>query len=238
MQTDEKKLNSTMTNLDINGWSVLFNAPNSIAWIRIILLFISLRYFGKQKYVLFVIYHTISGFLDSFDGILARTFHQQSMVGQFFELILDQYAHFIMYSCIGYLYSSYIVYFYFEIALELWSSTFHLYITSLAKSDQPWLHKTTFLSTTCSLTIYSHPELRLLNWYGPDVFHTLLVIRFILINDHERKLTSKLQRYISMKKVYLIIQYGIYFTGFFALLRTLVTSCFMLNNFYRIAGAT
>jgi len=194
-------------------------------------------YFSQRKYLLFVIYHTLSGFLDSFDGILARYLHQNSLVGQYFEYILDQYAHFIMYTCIGLLYPAYIIYFYLEISLELWNSLFNLYIHTLSTTDQTWLHKTTFLSTACSLTIHDHPNLRLFNWYGPDIFHTLLIIRYILVDDNNRKLIVYIKRYISIDKVYLIIRYTLYITGFSSLLRTFVTSCFMIDKLERLAEA-
>lgn len=193
--------------------------------------------FSQRKYLLFVIYHTVSGFLDSFDGTLARSLNQRSLVGHFFEYILDQYSHFLMYTCIGILYPTYIVYFYLEIVLELWNTTYDLYIHTLTTKDQTWLHKSTFLSRTCSLTIHDHPNLRLFNWYGPDVFHTLLVIRYFLFDDNNIKLRTYIKRYISMKKVHLIIRYILYFTGFFALLRTFVTSCFMIDKLERLAEA-
>jgi hypothetical protein len=144
-----------------------------------------------------------------------------------------------MYSCIGLLYPAYIIYFYLEIALELWNSTFSLYIYSLPKTtDQSWLHKTTFFSTACSFTVHDHPNLRLLNWYGPDIFHTLLVLRYILIDENNRKLIVYIKRYISTQRLFLIIRYTLFFTGFFAVLRTFVTSCFMLDKLERLAGAT
>jgi phosphatidylglycerophosphate synthase len=186
---------------------------------------------------LFVIYHTISGFVDIFDGISARFLHQYSFVGLYFETILDQYGHFIMYICIGLLYPTYIIYFYLEIALELWNSVLSLYMNTLSIADRTWLHKTTFLSTTCSLTIHDHPNLRLLNWYGPDIFHTLLLIRYILIDDNNRRLLVYIKRYISIDKLYLIIRYTLYFTGFFAVLRTFVTSCFLIDKLERLASA-
>jgi len=142
-----------------------------------------------------------------------------------------------MYTCIGLLYPTYIVYFYLETAVELWNSTFNLYIHTLPKTDQAWLHKTSYLSTACSLTIHDHPNLRLLNWYGTDLFHTLLVIRSALIDDNNRKLTIYIKRYISMNKVYLIIRYTLYFTGFFSLLRTYVSSCVLLDKLQKMAGA-
>ena len=194
-------------------------------------------FFSQRKYLLFVIFHTISGLLDSVDGILARSLDQHSLVGQFFEYILDQYAHFIMYICVGLLYPRYIVYFYLEIAVELWNSVFSLYIHSLPTTDQTWLHKTTFLSTTCPLTIHGHPNLRLLNWYGPDVFHTLLVIRHILTDENNRRLVMFIKRYMPINRVHTIIRYTLYFTGFFAVLRTYVTSCLMIDKLERLAEA-
>ncbi|CAF1644636.1 unnamed protein product [Adineta ricciae] len=230
-------LNSTVTKVEIDGWSVLFNVPNTLSWIRIILLFLSLRYFGKRKYLLFVVYHTISGFLDLFDGVLARSLGQQSIVGQFFEHILDQYSHFLMNACIGFLYPSYIAYFFYEIAIELWNSIFNLYIHTVKTSDQAWWHQTTFFSSACSLTIHDHPNLRLLNWYGPDIFHTVLVLRYILLNEAGGKFMIITKQHISMRKLQLIIVYVLCFTGFFALLRTFVTSCFMLEKLYKLAEA-
>ncbi|CAF4972213.1 unnamed protein product, partial [Rotaria sp. Silwood1] len=169
--------NSNMTNDNVNSWVVLFNVPNTLCWFRIVLLFVSIRYFGQRNYLLFVIYHTVSGFLDSLDGIFARHLNQKSLLGAYFEFILDTYAHFVMYACIGLLYPSYIVYFYIEIALELWNIMFNSHVNALPKSNLAWLHKTTFLSTTCSVSIYHSPNLRLFNWYGPDIFHTVLVLR-------------------------------------------------------------
>ncbi|CAF0736458.1 unnamed protein product [Rotaria sordida] len=224
-----------ITNINANGWLVLFNAPNTLCWIRIVLMFVSIQRFGQRNYLLFIIYHTVSGFLDSLDGILARNLNQISLVGRYFELILDSYAHFIMYACVGLLYPSYIVYFYIEIALELWSIMLDYHINRLPKSDLSWLHKTTFLSTTCSVSIYHHPNLRLLNWYGPDIFHTLLVLRYILINDSNKKLIRYIQRYITLNKIYLLIKITLLFTGFFSILRTSVTSCFLLDKLYRMA---
>ena len=184
-----------------------------------------------------MIFHTVSGLLDSFDGTLARTFHQYSLVGQYFETILDQYAHVIMYTCIGLLYPKYIVYFYLEVALELWNSIYNFYIHMLPNTDQTWSHRSTFLSSACSLTIHDHPNFRLLNWYGPDVFHTVLVIRFILLDDNDRGLAAFVRRYIAIDRVLTILRYTLYFTGFFTILRTYVTSCVMLDKLERLAMA-
>lgn len=193
--------------------------------------------FSKRKYLLFVVYHTISGFLDSFDGFLARSLEQHSIVGKFFEHILDQYSHFLMNACIGFLYPSYIAYFFYEIAIELWNSIFDSYIHTIKTSDQAWWHQTTFFSSVCSIKIHDNPNLRLLNWYGPDIFHAVLVVRYILLNDEDRRFMMITKQFISMRKIQLVITYVLCFTGFFALLRTFVTSCFMLEKLYKLAEA-
>jgi hypothetical protein len=142
-----------------------------------------------------------------------------------------------MYICIGLLYPTYIVYFYLEIALELWNSTYELYVHTLPKTDLSWLHRSTSISSMCSVTIHDHPNLRLLNWYGPDIFHTVLIIRFLLINENERKLIGYAKRYISLEKIHLLIRFTLCFTGFFAILRTCVTSCYLFDKLYKMAGA-
>ena len=185
---------------------------------------------------MFVIYHTVSGFLDSLDGILARSLDQTSLVGRYFEYILDEYAHFVMYACTGLLYPSYIVYFYLEIALELWNSHFNLYVYTLPGLDKPWLHRETFLSKTCPTAIYSNPNLRLFNWYGPDVFHVLLILRYILINQGSRKEMTYIKRFISIDNFHLLFKLAMCFTGFFSVLRTIVTSCFMVDKLERMGS--
>lgn len=140
-----------------------------------------------------------------------------------------------MYACIGLLYQSYMVYFYLEIALELWGILFNTHIQSLSDNQRLLLQGETFFSRTCSLSIYHHPNLRLLNWYGPDIFHTTLVIRYILMNDSKKQLTRYIQQYISLDTVYLAMKFIIIFCGFFAILRTTITSCFLLDKLYKLA---
>ena len=107
----------------------------------------------------------------------------------------------------------------------------------LPNTDQTWSHRSTFLSSACSVTIHDHPNFRLLNWYGPDVFHTVLVIRFILLDDNDRGLAAFVRRYIAIDRVLTILRYTLYFTGFFTILRTYVTSCVMLDKLERLAMA-
>ena len=235
-----------------DGWLVLFNVPNTISWIRIVLLFLSLRYFGygtvscryrtvefgffsRRNYVLFVVLHTISGLLDSVDGSLARWLQQTSYVGQYFESILDQYAHIILYASLGFLYPSYIIYFFLEIGLEIWHSMYTLFLPSLATFGSEWLEETTLLSQICHVPLWEHPQMRLFRWYGSDVFHTLLVLRYILIHDNDRRCIWHLKRYMSMHKLLLVLRYVIIVSGISSLFRTLITSCYLLDRLFRMA---
>lgn len=140
-----------------------------------------------------------------------------------------------MYTCVGMLYPKYIIYFYLEIAVELWNSTYNHFMHTLPSTDQTWSHRTTFLSSACSWTIHDHPNFRLLNWYGPDVFHTVLVIRYILLDEDNRRLIAYIKRYITINRIFAILRYTLYITGFFTILRTYVSSCMLLDKLERLA---
>jgi phosphatidylglycerophosphate synthase len=190
---------------------------------------------SQRKYTLFIVYHTMSGFLDSFDGLLARYFEQTSYVGQFLDSILDQYAHVLIYAAIGYLYSSYIIFFFLEIALELWSHSFSYYMLTLPKYDSSRFNQSTFLSRTCSFPLWDHDYLRLFRWYGSDIFHTLLVMRYILMHEHDQKFVVRLKRYVSMNKLQSHMRLLIIFMGISSFLRMILSSCSMIDKLQRLA---
>lgn len=179
----------------------------------------------------------MAGFLDSFDGVLARHFDQASYVGRYLDSILDQYAHIMIYGTIGFLYPSYIVFFFLEIALDIWMSTFTFYRDAFPQWQKSWPDQSTFLSSACTFSFWEHSSLRLFRWYGCDIFHTLLIIRYILIHEqYDRKLLIRIQRYIKINQILVVLRCMIIFTSISALLRTLIGSCFMIDNWYRMAS--
>lgn len=211
------------------------------------------RYFSRQKkyscfrfiirkrnYSYFIIIHTVAGFLDSFDGILARNFNQTSQIGHYFDSILDQFAHILIYAAIGFLYPKYIAFFFLEVALDIWMSTFAFYRNALPPLKVPWPEQPSFLSETCTFSLWEHPNMRLFRWYGSDIFHTLLIVYYILSNEqfdyYEQKIMIRIKRYISTYQLLIYIRYLIIITSISSILRTLIGSCFMIDNWYRMAS--
>lgn len=190
--------------------------------------------FSQRNYTLFIVYHTISGLLDNFDGTLARSFNQLSHVGQYFETILDQFSHVLIYASIGYLYPKYIIFFFAEIALELWSSTFHFFVKMIPQIDQQWPHHSSFLSQTCSLPLWDHPNLRLYRWYGSDIFHTLLIVRYILIHETDQPWVRRLKQHVPTTRLFKYLKYLLVFMGISSFLRTILGSCHLLDNLQRL----
>jgi hypothetical protein len=43
------------------------------------------------------------------------------------------------------------------------------------------------------------------------------------------------KRYVSMNRVYVFIHYAIFVSGFSALLRTILSSCFIIDKLHRMA---
>lgn len=192
--------------------------------------------FRKQNYTLFIVYHTVAGLLDSFDGTLARSLNQRSYVGQYLDSILDQYAHILIYASIGYLYSSYIVFFFVEIALDIWPNAFEMFMLTLSETTKStWPNQASFLSEACSISVWEHPNLRLFRWYGSDIFHTLLIVRYILINEADQKFVIRLKRHVSMKRLQSYIRILLFVTGISSVLRTIIGSCFMIDKLQRLA---
>ena len=79
--------------------------PNRISFIGFVLAFASAVSYGlAQNHLWLLLLATVfllaSGFCDTLDGIVARTFQQVTMFGGFFDSILDRYADAIIYAAI------------------------------------------------------------------------------------------------------------------------------------------
>ncbi len=80
--------------------------PNSISAIGFILAFTAAVSYAltsaQQPWLLFlaVLFLLASGFCDTLDGIVARTFQQTSVFGGFFDSLLDRYADAAVYAAI------------------------------------------------------------------------------------------------------------------------------------------
>ena len=129
-------------------------------------------------------------------------------------------------------------FFFYEIVLELWNPLFNLYIRSLPPIRQPstWFDKPSFLSSNCTVTLFYHPNLRWYNWYGRDIFHTVLILRHLIISKYDRTLTIYLDRYIRIDKLDFILRCILIVTGLATLLRTIISSCIIIDKLQRLAG--
>lgn len=155
-------------------------------------------------------------------------------VGQYFETILDQFSHILTYSCLGFLYPQYIVFFFVEIAVEQWPSTFHYFVQSIPSTNQKWPDDPSFLTRTCSLPLWDHPNLRWYRWYGSDLFHTLLIVRYILIHQNDLYWVLRLKRYTSMNRIFTCMKFLIVLMGISSFLRLILGSCYLLDNLRRL----
>jgi len=79
--------------------------PNKVSFIGFILAFASAVSYGMaQNYrwllLLATVFLLASGFCDTLDGVIARVFQQESVLGGFFDSVLDRYADAIVYAAI------------------------------------------------------------------------------------------------------------------------------------------
>ncbi|MGA2680299.1 MAG: archaetidylinositol phosphate synthase [Candidatus Bathyarchaeia archaeon] len=79
--------------------------PNKVSLIGFILAFASAVAYGMaQNHIWLLLFATVfllaSGFCDTLDGIIARTFQQVTVFGGFFDSVLDRYADAIVFAAI------------------------------------------------------------------------------------------------------------------------------------------
>jgi archaetidylinositol phosphate synthase len=103
MLTKLKKKVQSMLTLEARAAHKLGLTPNAVSLIGLALaLFSAVAYAISQNQPLWILLATIlllaSGFCDALDGILARTYQQESVFGGFFDSLLDRYADAAVYA--------------------------------------------------------------------------------------------------------------------------------------------
>ena len=103
MLTKLKKKVQTMLTLEAKAAHKIGLTPNGVSLIGFALaLFSAAVYAITQNQPLWILLATIlllaSGFCDALDGILARTYQQESVFGGFFDSLLDRYADAAVYA--------------------------------------------------------------------------------------------------------------------------------------------
>ncbi|CAF0886631.1 unnamed protein product [Didymodactylos carnosus] len=235
-----------MTNLTglVDPVSILLNIPNVLAYIRILLLYVSIKYFSCKRYSRFLLIYFISGLCDLADGELARLFHQTSIVGGVFEIFLDQFSHLILYVCTACLYRNYMVYFLFEIGIEIMNDIVNFHVKTLNiksieeqwnSSKTIWLHQQNFIDQSF---LYKYIV------YGTDIFHFTLIIYYIINKDqqynfkeidYKQMIPSFILQIVPLKIIERIIYYTIWLTLFSSIQRSLIKIFHILHTLENIA---
>jgi cardiolipin synthase len=68
----------------------VFTAPNQLTLLRMIFVPFVVNYLVDGHYLAALIVFVVAGFSDGLDGLLARTLHQQTLLGQYLDPIADK----------------------------------------------------------------------------------------------------------------------------------------------------
>src|SRR6202789_1235449 len=71
-------------------FSQLFTAPNQLTLLRMIFVPFIVIHLVEGRYLWALVVFVIAGFSDGLDGLLARTLHQQTLLGQYLDPIADK----------------------------------------------------------------------------------------------------------------------------------------------------
>ena len=70
--------------------SQIFTAPNQLTLLRMIFVPFIVIHLVEGRYLWALVVFVIAGFSDGLDGVLARTLHQQTLLGQYLDPIADK----------------------------------------------------------------------------------------------------------------------------------------------------
>jgi cardiolipin synthase len=71
-------------------FSQIFTAPNQLTLLRMIFVPFIVIHLVEGRYLWALVVFMIAGFSDGLDGLLARTLHQQTLLGQYLDPIADK----------------------------------------------------------------------------------------------------------------------------------------------------
>jgi len=70
--------------------SQIFTAPNQLTLLRMVFVPFIVIHLVEGRYVWALVVFVVAGFSDGLDGLLARTLHQQTLLGQYLDPIADK----------------------------------------------------------------------------------------------------------------------------------------------------
>ncbi|XP_059171895.1 CDP-diacylglycerol--inositol 3-phosphatidyltransferase-like [Physella acuta] len=128
--------------------------PNIIDYLRILFAFISFYYMPTEPSTATAFY-LLSGFLDAFDGHLARMLNQCSKLGAMLDQLTDRITTMCLCATLCHLYPNYMLFFQFAMALDIFSHWMHCQSAVQRGSTS---HKKIDLSANPILRYYYHSQ--------------------------------------------------------------------------------
>ena len=71
-------------------FSQIFTAPNQLTLLRMVFVPFIVIHLVEGRYLWALVVFVVAGFSDGLDGLLARTLHQQTLLGQYLDPIADK----------------------------------------------------------------------------------------------------------------------------------------------------
>ncbi|XP_041377184.1 CDP-diacylglycerol--inositol 3-phosphatidyltransferase-like [Gigantopelta aegis] len=155
--------------------NVFLFIPNIIDYFRIIFAFISFYYMPFAPVKASVCY-LLSGFLDAFDGHAARMLNQGSKLGAMLDQLTDRITTMCLCAALCHFYPSYMLFFQFSMALDIFSHWIHLHSSMMKGSTS---HKIIDLSANPVLYYYYHNKIVLFTFCAAnELFYCLLYLNY------------------------------------------------------------
>ncbi|RUS74641.1 hypothetical protein EGW08_017595, partial [Elysia chlorotica] len=149
--------------------------PNIIDYARVAFAFISFYYMPFDPTKASICY-LLSGFLDAFDGHFARMLNQCSKLGAMLDQLIDRITTMCLCATLCHLYPSYMLFFQFAMALDIFSHWMHLQGVSLKGNSS---HKQIDLSANPILRHYYHNKIILFTMCAAnELFFCMLYLNY------------------------------------------------------------
>ncbi|XP_050409355.2 CDP-diacylglycerol--inositol 3-phosphatidyltransferase-like [Patella vulgata] len=158
--------------------NIFLFVPNIIDYCRVIFAFMSFYYMPTDHYKAACLY-LLSGFLDEFDGRLARLLKQTSKLGALLDQLTDRIITMCMCAVLCHFYPTYILFFQFSMALDIFSHWVYLHSSLMIGKEN---HKHVDLSENFIVRhYYTNEHVLSVMCLGNEIFYCLLYLRHFTI---------------------------------------------------------
>lgn len=155
--------------------NIYFFVPNIIDYLRVVFAFISFYYMPFDPTKASICY-LLSGFLDAFDGHLARMLNQCTKLGAMLDQLIDRITTMCLCAALCHLYPKYMLFFQFAMALDIFSHWMHCQ-SSVQKGSTS--HKKIDLAANPILRYYYHSQVVLFTMCAAnELFFCMLYLNY------------------------------------------------------------